>query len=269
MSERLEDLFDLYVDRLIAGDGGWPCASSGEQELLELPRAVMETGALVAHQLRAIEPDPQFRATAHIRMRNQFFARLAKGESRPNPLALWWQQRWASAMATVMVVCLAGLGVLAASFNALPSGFFYPVKVTTEQVRLSLATSEYERAQLRLDYAERRLAEMSSMADQGDAETAVVLAGEATRLIFQTAASAAFGLSDYQESQLSLPPSGIGVDEAPVLLLTADRSESLVALEAALAVAPDELKPGIQRLMNELTREFDTTIARLESSTTR
>ena len=158
-------------------------------------------------------------------------------------------------MATAMVVCLASLGVLAASFNALPSGFFYPVKVTTEQVRLSLTTSEYERAQLRLEYAERRLAEMSSMADRGDAETAVLLAGEATRLIVQTASSTAFGLTDLASGPAALVSADASTGVAPVAALSADRDEAMGVLQAALEAAPEELKPDVQRLMSELMSE--------------
>ncbi|NLE95609.1 MAG: hypothetical protein GX600_08025 [Dehalococcoidia bacterium] len=268
MSERLEDLFDRYVDHLIAGEDVSP-DEVDEADMAGMLAPLLRTSTLVARQLHTVEPAPQFRTAARIRMRNLFFARLARRDSRPSVLALWWQQRWASAMATAMVVCLASLGVLAASFNALPSGFFYPVKVTTEQVRLSLTTSEYERAQLRLEYAERRLAEMSSMADRGDAETAVLLAGEATRLIVQTASSTAFGLTDLASGPAALVSADASTGVAPVAALSADREEAMGVLQAALEAAPEELKPDVQRLMSELTREFDATIAHLEDTTER
>lgn len=266
MSERIEDLFDEYVDRLVMGDDISSCVAD-ESDLAEMLAPLLQTGGLVARQLRTVEPAPQFRAVARVRMRNLFFARLARKDSRPGFLSLWWQQRWATAMASVMVVCLAGLGVLAASFNALPSGFFYPVKVTTEQVRLSLTTSEYERAQLRLEYAERRLAEMTSMADRGDAETAVLLAGEATRIIVQMASSAAFSLSDTEGGQLLVLPDSTSSELSPVAAVSADRDEAIAVLQAALEAAPEELKPDIERLMSEMAREFDATIAHLETTT--
>jgi len=268
MSERIEDLFDRYVDRLVSGDGVSSC-DADDSDLAEMLKPLLYTGGLVARQLRTVEPTPQFRMAARIRMRNLFFARLARKDARPGFLALWWQQRWASAMATAMVVCLASLGVLAASFNALPSGFFYPVKVTTEQMRLTLTTSEYERTQLRLEYAERRLSEMTSMADRGDAETAVLLAGEATRIIMQMATSTVFGLSDVESGRLVASPDSPSAVIAPILVLTADRAEALVVLEAVLASAPEELKPDIERLMRELSREFDATISHLETRTAR
>lgn len=267
MSERIEDLFDEYVDRLVLGDGR-SSGAADDPDLAELLGPLLQTGEMVARQLKMVEPAPQFRIAARVRMRNLFFARLARREQRPGFLSLWWQQRWATILATGMVVCLASLGVLAASFNALPSGFFYPVKITTEQVRLSLTTSEYERAQLRLEYAERRLEEMTSMADRGDAETAVLLAGEATRIIVQMASSAVFDLSEAQSGQLLLLPGGDSTGLSPVAALTADRDETLALLGTVLASAPDELKPEVQHLIGAMAAEFDATIAHLEARTT-
>ncbi len=267
MSQKIEDLFDQYVDRLLSGDDGSACLDE-DTELATALGPLLQTSELVVRQLSMVQPNRHFREAAHGRMRNLFFARLARKESRPGFLSLWWQQRWATAMATAMVVCLAGLGVLAASYNALPSGFFYPVKMTTEQVRLSLTTSEYERAQLRLEYTERRLNEMTTMADRGDVESAVLLAGEATRLVAQLATSAVFGVPSVQEGQMTARPDVATALLAPVAVLSADREEALSMLEAVLAVAPDELTPDVERLMVHLAREFDATIAHLEATTT-
>jgi len=266
MSQSVEDIFDQYVDSLLSGEDLAACVRD-ESELTAVLAPLLQTTELVARQLRTVQPSPRFRMAAQTRMRSHFFARLARKESRPGFLSTWWQQRWATAMATAMVLCLAGLGVLAASFNALPSGFFYPVKVTSEQARLALSTSEYERAQLRLEYAERRLSEMTSMADRGDAETAVFLAGEVTRLLVQTATSAVFGLPEDGSGPTMISSDSSGTTLAPIAVLSADRTESLAILERALAVAPDDLKPDIERLMTELSREFDLTIAHLETKT--
>jgi hypothetical protein len=54
---------------------------------------------------------------------------------------------------------------------------------------------------------------------------------------------------------------------APIVVLNADRTESLAILERVLATAPDDMKPEIERLMTELSREFDLTIAHLETMT--
>ncbi len=266
MNERVEELFDRYVDRLIAGEDITSCAAD-DPELLEALAPLLHTGELVAHQLRAVEPSSQFRRAARTRMRNLFFARLARKEPRPGYLSMWWQRRWATAMVTAMVVCLAGLGVLAASFNALPTGFFYPVKTATEQMRLVMTTSEYERTELQLEYVERRLSEMTSMAGRGDADTAILVAGEAMRLLVQMSTSALFDFSDGQVF-LTMAPPDPSEALSPIAVLNADREGSLELLAGVLDEAPEELKPRIEQLMAELSREFDATIAHLETKTT-
>lgn len=265
MTERIEDVLDRYVDRLMAGEDVASCAAE-DPDLADVLMPLLQTTELVAHQLGSVAPSPRFKVAARVRMRNLFFARLARKESRPGSLFLWWQRRWVTAMVTAMVFCLAGLGVLAASFNALPSGFFYPVKTATEEMRLAVTTSEYERTQLQLEYAERRLSEMTSMAEQGDAYTAALLAGEFTRLIVQLSSSTLFD-SLNGEIVILMPPDS-PLAPSPIEALNAGRSDSLELLSSVLEVAPEELRPGIERLMAELAREFDATMAHLEAATT-
>jgi hypothetical protein len=51
------------------------------------------------------------------------------------------------------------------------------------------------------------------------------------------------------------------------MILTQDREGALGLLECALDAAPAELQPDIERLMTQLSREFDETIAILETHT--
>ncbi|HHE41699.1 MAG TPA: hypothetical protein ENL12_03520 [Dehalococcoidia bacterium] len=169
-------------------------------------------------------------------------------------------------MATSVVVCLAALGMLAASVNALPTGFFYPVKMATEQAHLMLTTSAVDRAELQLEYAARRLEEMTSMASRGDVETTVFLAGESARLISQVCASSLFGLPGPEsvgQPNLDVHVEGSGI--SAVDALTEERENLQELLGSALESSPGELEPEIRLLMDELGREFDRTIAFLES----
>lgn len=261
MSDRLPDIFDEYVDRLLAGEQVEDCAFD-DSELAELLGPLLATSAEVVQQLDAVRPSPEFKRTAVVRLRNLFYARQAKRDVRPGVLFMWWQRRWATAMATALVFCLAGIGIVAASVNALPSGFFYPVKTATEQMQLTLTTSDVERAQLQLEFTERRLVEMSEMAERGDVETAIYLAAEVNTLIGQMCIG---GLGVPASDSTWTPEGRTGPSVASIL--TQDRAGALSLLECALDTAPAELQPGIQRLMVQLTREFDETIATLEAHT--
>ena len=261
MSDRFPDVFDEYVDRLLAGASVEDCAFD-DPELAELLGPLLATSAEVVEQLDLVRPSPDFKRTASVRMRNLFYARQARRDVRPGVVFMWWQRRWATAMATALVFCLAGIGIVAASVNALPSGFFYPVKTATEQMQLTFTTSDVERAQLQLEFTERRLTEMTEMADKGDVETAIYLAAEVNTLIGQMCVG---GLGVPASDSTWTPEGRTGPSAATIL--TQDRAGALGLLECALDTAPVELQPGIERLMMQLSQEFDETIAILESHT--
>jgi len=261
MSDKLPDLFDEYVDRLLAGESVEDCTFD-DPGLAELLGPLLSTSAEVVEQLDSVHPSPAFKRTALVRMRNMFYARQAKRDARPGVLFMWWQRRWATAMATALVFCLAGIGIVAASVNALPSGFFYPVKTATEQMQLTLTTSDVERAQLQLQFTERRLAEMSEMAERGDVETAIYLAAEVNTMIGQLCIG---GLGVPASDSTWTPEGRTGPSAATIL--SQDREGAMGLLECALETAPLELQPEIQGLMVQLAREFDVAITALEAST--
>jgi hypothetical protein len=96
------------------------------------------------------------------------------------------------AMALV-VVTFAG-GAMVASASALPEDALYPVKLATEQVRLALASAPEDRAIVQLSIAEHRLAEATTLAEQGDDDDAVI----ATSAYTEYVASAAAGLAQLE-----------------------------------------------------------------------
>ncbi len=267
MTHGMHELFDQYVDRLISGEETAVCVVH-DLDLSEVLGPLLETSTLVVQQLGAVEPSPEFRQASRTWVRSLFFSRLARKESRPGFLFMWWQRRWVTAMATVLVVCLAGMGLLAASVDSLPNGFFYPMKTATEQARVMLAVSDLDRAQLQLQFAECRLDEMTTMASRGDSDTVVLLAGEVTQLVAQMCTGALFESLDI-DSEIagvlaahSAADSEMSLEEA----LSTDRAGALQLLQCALDSAPPELRPTIERLMAALSRDFDASISLLESS---
>ena len=103
MTDAMHELFDQYVDRLISGEETSACAVR-DLDLSEVLGPLLETSTLVVQQLGAVEPSPEFRQASRTWVRSLFFSRLARKESRPGFLFMWWQRRWVTAMATVLVV---------------------------------------------------------------------------------------------------------------------------------------------------------------------
>ncbi len=267
MSDRRHELFDQYVDRLISGEESTACAVH-DLDLSEVLGPLLETSTLVVQQLGAVEPSPEFRQASRTWIRSLFFSRLARKETRPGFLFMWWQRRWVTAMATALVVCLAGMGLLAASVDSLPNGFFYPMKTATEQARVMLAVSDLDRAQLQLEFAECRLDEMTAMASRGDSDTVVLLAGEVTQLVAQMCTYALFESLDMDNeiSEVLAAHSAAGSEMSLEEVLNTDRAGALQLLQCAMDSAPPELQPAIERLMTALSRDFDASMSLLESS---
>jgi hypothetical protein len=93
-----------------------------------------------------------------------------QGESRP-AYASSRKARFSFSAAfllvTLLVFLFGGVGMTAfAAQSALPGDVLYPVKTNIEQVQLTLSTNPSGRAQLQLEFAERRLLEIAGLIDE-------------------------------------------------------------------------------------------------------
>ncbi|MEK7105166.1 MAG: DUF5667 domain-containing protein [Patescibacteria group bacterium] len=66
-----------------------------------------------------------------------------------------------------MLVLVAGgwMTSVSAAYESVPGDFFYPIKIATERAQLTIATSDQKRAELHMDFASRRLAEMTTLSN--------------------------------------------------------------------------------------------------------
>jgi uncharacterized protein DUF5667 len=90
---------------------------------------------------------------------------------RPTPYAMR-----VLAVGLAVVTIAASTAVMSAGTNA--DDAFYSVKITSEQMRLALATSPEDRAVVELSIAEHRLAEATSLATLGNEDDAIVATSE-------------------------------------------------------------------------------------------
>jgi hypothetical protein len=164
-NKEFDNILDDCLERLLVkGESLEQCLERYPAQAAEL-RPLLET-ALAAREASAIQPRPDFRARA----RYQFHSALkemAPGKSRSS----WgWFPRWATAVAVVLVLVLAGGGTVLAADSSMPDSPLYSVKLATEQVRLALTPSQMGKARLCAELADRRVVEIAYMADKGDAE---------------------------------------------------------------------------------------------------
>lgn len=162
--KEFNNIFDECLERIVVdGETLEQCLKRYPEQAAEL-KPLLET-VLAVKEASAVEPRPEFKARARYRFRS---ALQEKAAPKRRPF-FGWVPRWATALAIVLVVLMAGGGTVAAASNSMPDSILYPVKLATENVQLALTTSELGRVRLCAGFADRRVAEIIYMADRGDA----------------------------------------------------------------------------------------------------
>lgn len=163
-NREFDNILNECLERLLVkGESLEQCLARYPEQAAEL-KPLLET-ALAAREASTIQPRADFKARARYQFRSAL-KETAAGKSRSS----WgWFPRWATVMAIVLVLVLSGGGTVAAADSSMPDSPLYSVKLTTEQVRLTLTLSQMGKARLCAQQADRRVAEIAYMANKGDA----------------------------------------------------------------------------------------------------
>jgi len=167
MNKGFEDILNTCLDRItLKGDTIEQCLESYPEQAVELEPLLR--AALSIKEVSSIGPRPEFRQAAKARLLSALAAKERKRERRLLPL--WsWQRRWAVAVAMILVLflVLAGGGTVMASSDSLPGDRLYPVKIAAEKVRAFFTFGDEAKANLHMEFAERRVKEIESLAEGG------------------------------------------------------------------------------------------------------
>jgi len=164
--KKFENIFDECLENLLNGQ------ESLEQCLQKYPEQAAELEPLLRTALSvnnavAIQPSPEAKA----RGRYQLQLKMAQiGKPRRTPL-FGWQPRWAVAIMTVLLVFTLSGGTVLAANSSMPGNPLYPVKIATENVRVSMARSETAREAILATCADRRIAEVAYVVGKGNVST--------------------------------------------------------------------------------------------------
>ena len=163
MSKEFDNILDECLERLLVkGETIEQCLQSYPEQAAEL-EPLLRT-ALAAGEAVDFQPRPEFRAKA----RYQFRSALREMEGGSRRSLFGWFPRWATSVAIVLVVLVAGSGTVAAASNSMPDSPLYSVKLTTEQVRLTLTPSPLGKAEFCASLADRRIEEILYAAGKGN-----------------------------------------------------------------------------------------------------
>ncbi len=152
-------------------------------------------------------------------------------------------------MAIVAMVFGGGAVTVKAADSATPGSLLYPVDLAVEDLRLSLAPSPEEQAQLHLAFAQERLEEIQTMLQAGQAEglaTAVENLDEHLAMAAQLAAQMA------QQGQMA--------QARETAQAMAQQAE---ALQRAMGLAPEPARQALQQAYQHAVMAWQQTQARL------
>lgn len=272
---KIEDILDNCLERLFKGESIQDCLRDYPWQASEL-EPLLETSFALLQKSAAIQAHPEFKARVHSQLQGVLRAKREKaGKKAITPI---WRRRWAVAMTTVLVVLLAGIGTVAASADALPDEALYTVKLAEEQVRVSLAFSDMDRAELHIQFAERRVAEIAEIARQGKGDEIPALTEQVANHLGKV--YEVEGMQEFEEqgpktlapAPVPSPAGGVrddaegGKPEGKLKTMVSEsRGRSLSLLKAALTETPEESKSSLEQAIRDVTQDYDEALLNLES----
>lgn len=276
MTRKIEDIFDNCLESIFKAESIDDCLKAYPKQAPEL-EPLLKTSLVFMQRSSAIQPTPEFKARLGSQLQAMLYAKQKKAERRARiPI---WQRRWALAMTAILGFLLISVGTLAASAYALPDGSLYPVKLAGEQVKVTLAFSDIDKAKLHIQFAERRAGEMVEMARQGkDNEIFMLTEQVADHLdkVYVMEQPPEVAVEEKEPKMLAPTPApapsegaeayGKGRDAKELeTVLSRSWAKSLAALRNALDKAPEELKPVLQQAIEDMEEDYNKTISIIES----
>jgi len=239
--KEFDNILEECLERIIArGETIEQCLANYPEQADEL-KPLLETSLATKNAL-AIKPRPEFRDRARHQLR-MALQEMAEKKERRGSLFGFLTPRWATAVAAVLVILLAGSGTVAAAGNSMPDQTLYPVKLATERVRLVLTFSTLGKAELYAALADKRVAEIVSMAEKGKSEQ---VERAAQKLNAHLGEIVSLALPSGEEAEVLLGPAPPAVQEVPppsVELAPAEKEAGVMLAPAPRAVVVEEVPP--------------------------
>jgi len=161
-SQKFNNILDTCLEQLLKGETIEQCLQSYPEQAAEL-EPLLRT-VLAVKKASNIEPRAEFRAGASY----QFRLALQQKEPERGLRLFGWQSRWATAVIAIVILLLLGTGTVVTANNSMPDEPLYPVKLATEQIRLTLTPSALGKAELCARLADKRIAEIIYLAGKGE-----------------------------------------------------------------------------------------------------
>ena len=279
-NSEFENILEECLERLVKGETLEQCLQRYPEQAAQL-EPLLQTAKAV-RKASAILPRSEFKARARYEFRSALQATATK---RRLPL-FGLRPRWAMALMIIGIVLVAGGGTAAAASNSMPDSPLYPVKLATEQVRLTLTPSDMGKARLCAMLADRRVAEIIYMANKGDARRVELVTQRLDKRLTMLAilvsaekleVPAVESIPRAPTEELAPPPTPSekargrggavveGNDRAKLRIIVVDCAcNHPAALRAALGKAPESAKPALRRAITISVVGYERILAALD-----
>jgi hypothetical protein len=171
MARKLDDIFNECYERIRSGESLESCLRSYPQYRAQL-EPLLRTTFDIGRRISYIHPRPEFKHWARVRLESAQRYPQQQTRAETPAASTWLRHGWAVAVSAGIVLLLTTGSTMAASSQALPDQPLYPVKLATEQVRVALAVSDTQKAQVETELANIRAAELEAMANADKTEEA-------------------------------------------------------------------------------------------------
>jgi len=176
MVRKLDDIFNECYERIRSGESLESCLKSYPEHAAQL-EPLLRTTLDIGRRASYIQPRPEFKHWSLVRLEGeQHYNHISQQRQPAKPGRFSLRQSWAIAVAAVLIVLLTGGGTVIASSNAMPDDPLYPVKLATEEARLTFAVTDAQKAQVHIQLAETRAVEVETMANEGKTDQAAITA---------------------------------------------------------------------------------------------
>lgn len=158
-TEKFNDILDACLERLARGDTLEQCLTSYPEHTAEL-EPLLRTAA-ATRQAVMVVPRAEARTTGW----EQISAALR--EAKPARSSIFAAPRWAIAIAVLAVFFVISGAMVSVAAGSLPDSSLYPVKLATENVQLTFTFTKFDKTELLVKLADRRVSEITAMAERG------------------------------------------------------------------------------------------------------
>ena len=201
MARKLDDIFNECYERIRSGESLESCLNRHPEHAVEL-EPLLRTALDIGRRASYIQPRPEFKHWSLVRLEGeQHYISQQRQPAKPGLSSL--RRSWAVAVAAVLILLLAGSGTVIASSNAMPDDPLYTVKLATEEVKLTFAVTDAQKAQVHIQLAETRAAEVETMANEGKTDQAAITAERFAEELEQ----ASLAMAKMESAMSTAPPS--------------------------------------------------------------